>query len=258
MGVGIGIDKGGSRIHMAKLGVNIDHVATLRQARRTSYPDIVEAALAAERGGAEGITVHLREDRRHIQDADVDRLKARIATKLNLEMAAIDEMVRKACQVRPTDVCLVPEKREELTTEGGLDAAGQRETLAPVVAKLRDAGIRVSLFVDPDERQIEAARRLKAEAIELHTGTYADARDNDVRNKELGRILRAAQLAHGYGLIVNAGHGLTLDNVEPIAAISVLYELNIGHSIIADAIFVGLEAAVRRMKECMAAVHQPL
>ncbi len=243
---------------MVKLGVNIDHVATLRQARRSTYPDIVEAALAAERGGAEGITVHLREDRRHIQDEDVDRLQAAVATKLNLEMAATEEMVAKALQVRPLDVCLVPEKRQELTTEGGLDVAGQAEALAAIVSRLRDGGIRVSMFIDPDERQIEASRRLKAEVIEIHTGTYANAVDSSGRIRELERIMKAAQVAHGYGLIVNAGHGLTLDNVEPIAGIPMMHELNIGHSLIADALFVGLEEAVRRMKALMIEAHQPL
>ena len=238
-----------------KLGVNIDHVATIRQARRTSYPDVLVAAHAAERGGADGITVHLREDRRHIQDADVDALRAAITTKLNLEMAATEAMVRKACQVRPADVCLVPERREELTTEGGLDAAGQRQVLGRVVGELRDAGIRVSLFIDPDGAQIEAAARLRADAIEIHTGAYADAPTAAGRQSELARIQAAAQQAQAAGLIVNAGHGLTLDNVAPIAAIPVIHELNIGHSIVADALFVGLEEAVRRMKARMLAAR---
>lgn len=240
---------------MIKLGVNLDHVATLRQVRRTIYPDVLAAAQAAERGGADGITVHLREDRRHIQDADVDRLRARIGTKLNLEMAPTEEMVAKACVVRPQDVCLVPERREELTTEGGLDAAGQITTLRVVVSRLRDAGIRVSLFLDPEDQQIEAARQLGADAIEIHTGTYADVPTAPARQAELGRIRRAAQAAATARLIVNAGHGLTLDNVEPIAALAVIHELNIGHSIIADALFVGLEEAVRRMKQRMLAAH---
>ncbi len=236
---------------MIKLGVNLDHVATLRQVRRTSYPDLLAAAQAAERAGADGITVHLREDRRHIQDADVDLLRARIGTKLNLEMAAIEPMVVKACAVRPQDVCLVPERREELTTEGGLNVADQLETLRRVVGRLRAAGIRVSLFVDPEERQIEAARRVGADAIEIHTGTYADVPTAAARAAELERILVAARTAARAGLIVNAGHGLTLDNVAAIAAIPVLHELNIGHSIVADAVFVGLEEAVRRMKARM-------
>jgi len=240
---------------MIKLGVNIDHVATIRQVRRTPYPDLLAAAFAAERGGADGITVHLREDRRHIQDRDVDVLRARVATKLNLEMAATEEMVRKACTVRPQDVCMVPERREELTTEGGLDAAGQLETLSQAVRQLRAAGIRVSLFIDPEPRQIEAATRLQADAIEIHTGAYAEATTAIAREAELERIRNAAQGAHTAGLIVNAGHGLTLDNVEPVAAIAVIHELNIGHSIVADALFVGLEEAVRRMKARMLAAR---
>ncbi len=237
---------------MIKLGVNIDHIATIRQVRRTVYPDLLAAAHAAERGGADGITVHLREDRRHVQDADVGLLRARITTKLNLEMAATAEMLATACAVRPADVCLVPERRAELTTEGGLDAAGQMPALAGVVRGLRDAGIRVSLFIDPDSRQIDAAGRLQADAIELHTGAYANA-DSAARESELQRIREAARHAHAAGLIVNAGHGLTLDNVAPIAAIPVIHELNIGHSIVADALFVGLEEAVRRMKARMLA-----
>jgi pyridoxine 5-phosphate synthase len=240
---------------MIKLGVNIDHVATIRQARRTVYPDLLAAARAAERGGADGITIHLREDRRHIQDRDVEVLCAGIATKLNLEMAATEEMVQKACGLRPPDVCLVPERREELTTEGGLDAAGQLETLGPVVRQLRDAGIRVSLFIDPEERQIEAATRLRSAAIEIHTGAYAEAPTPAARATELQRIVEAARRAHDAGLIVNAGHGLTRDNVAPIAAIRVMHELNIGHSIVADALFVGLEEAVRRIKARMLAAR---
>ena len=233
---------------MVKLGVNIDHVATLRQVRRVRYPDVLQAALAAERGGADGITVHLREDRRHIQDGDVELLRAKLSTKLNLEMAATEEMVRNACTVRPADVCVVPERREELTTEGGLDVAGQVSTLANVTRRLRAAGIRVSMFIDPDVRQIDAAQRGGADAIEIHTGTYADAEAPAARQAELDRIRRAAEHARIAGLIVNAGHGLTLDNVGPIAAIAVVNELNIGHSIVADAVFVGIEEAVRRMK----------
>jgi len=233
---------------MTKLGVNIDHVATIRQARRTPYPDLLAAAQAAERGGADGITIHLREDRRHIQDEDVDRLRASITTKLNLEMAATEDMVRKACATLPNDVCLVPERRQELTTEGGLDAAAQSEALLSVVAQLRRAGIRVSLFIDPDEHQIDAAARLQSDAIEIHTGTYADATTPAARAAEMQRIYRAAQHASAAGLVVNAGHGLTLDNVTPVAAIPVMHELNIGHSLVADALFVGLEEAVRRMK----------
>jgi len=240
---------------MIKLGVNIDHVATLRQVRHTTYPDLVAAAHAAERGGADGITVHLREDRRHIQDADVDRLRTAIRVKLNLEMAATEEMVRKACAVRPQDVCIVPERRAELTTEGGLDAAGQLETLTPVVAALRRAEIRVSLFIDPEARQVDAASRLHADAIEIHTGAYADAASPAAQQAELGRIQRAAEAAAAVGLIVNAGHGLTVDNVGRIAAIPMINELNIGHSIVADAVLVGLEEAVRRMKAHMQAAR---
>lgn len=238
---------------MVLLGVNIDHVATLRQARRTPYPGILEAARAAERGGADGITVHLREDRRHIQDADVEILRAELRTKLNLEMAAIEEMVQKACRLQPPDVCLVPERRQELTTEGGLDVAGQEHALADVVRRLRDAGIRVSLFIDPDPRQIDSAARLGAEVIEIHTGVYAEATDSTARQQELLRIRAASAQAQAKGLIVNAGHGLTVENVAPIAAIPGMNELNIGHSIVADAIFLGLEAAVRRMKERLCA-----
>lgn len=233
------------------LGVNIDHVATLRQARRVAYPDVVAAAAAAERGGADGITIHLREDRRHIQDEDVDRLAASVRTKLNLEIAGVEAMVRIACRVRPRDVCVVPERREELTTEGGLDVAANLASIGAAVDALRAAGIRVSLFIDPEEAQIEATLRLGAEVVELHTGAYADAPDEARRRVELERIRHAASVAAEGGLIVNAGHGLTVDNVEPIAAIPELFELNIGHSLVADAVFVGLEAAVRRMKERM-------
>lgn len=239
---------------MIKLGVNIDHVATLRQARRTYYPDVVQAAIAAERGGADGITAHLREDRRHIQDRDIEQLHTAIATKLNFEMAATQEMVRKACEVSPADVCLVPEKRAEVTTEGGLDVAAQQESLRPVIQRLRDANIRVSLFIDPELAQIEAAHALAAEAIELHTGTYANA-SGEAQEDELTRIAAAAAAADALGLIVNAGHGLTLANVGPIAAIQVIHELNIGHSLIADALFVGLEQAVRQMKTVMVAAR---
>jgi len=241
---------------MLKLGVNIDHVATIRQARHTPYPDILAAARAAERGGADGITVHLREDRRHIQDRDVEVLRAGIDTKLNLEMAATDEMVRIACAVRPADVCLVPERRAELTTEGGLDVAGQVTVLESLVACLRQAGIRVSLFVDPEAQQVDAAVRVRADAIELHTGTYAEAHVAAVREAEVARVRRAADHAHAAGLIVNAGHGLTVDNVGPIAALPVVHELNIGHAIVADALFVGLEEAVRRMRARMLAARE--
>jgi pyridoxine 5-phosphate synthase len=229
-----------------RLGVNIDHVATLRQARRTPYPDLLEAARAAERGGAEGITVHLREDRRHIQDADVRRLRRRIATRLNLEMANHPDIVAIALDVRPHEVCLVPEKRQELTTEGGLDAAGQFRALAPTVAALQKRGIVVSLFIDPEPRQVAAAAALGAPCIELHTGTWCERRGAAAR-RELRRLAAAAEQAHALGIQVNAGHGLTLENVGPICRLPWLDTLNIGHSIVCHAVFVGLEAATRAM-----------
>lgn len=238
---------------MTRLGVNIDHIATIRQARRTSYPDIIAAARAAEHGGADGITVHLREDRRHIQDADVEALLGAVTTKVNLEMAATAEMARLACGWRPADACLVPERREELTTEGGLEVAANAAEMAAVVERLADAGVRVSLFIDPEPAQIDAARRVGAAAVEIHTGRYADAGDAALRRVELTRITAAARRAHDAGLIVNAGHGLTLDNVGAIAALPNLHELNIGHSIVARALFIGLEAATREMKDRIAA-----
>jgi len=241
---------------MLKLGVNVDHVATVRQARRTPYPDVVEAALAAERGGADGITVHLREDRRHIQDRDVWALRERLRTKLNLEMAATAEMVEIACLVCPPDVCLVPERREELTTEGGLDVAGARVAIGDVVARLRKANVRVSLFIDPSDTQIAAAGEVGANVVELHTGTYAEALSEMERESELERLRHAVQLAHHGGLIVNAGHGLTLENVTPIAALPQVEELNIGHSIVARALFVGMEEAAREMKQRMLAARE--
>lgn len=236
---------------MILLGVNIDHVATVRQARGTPYPDIVESALAAERGGADGITVHLREDRRHIQDRDVERLLPAVGTKVNLEMAVTDEMIAIARRLRPADVCLVPERRAELTTEGGLEVAGNRAVVGDAVARLADAGIRVSLFIDADPAQIDAARAVGAPLIEIHTGRYAGADDDPVRAAELLRIRAAASQARELGLVVNAGHGLTVGNVGPIAAIPGMHELNIGHSIVARALLLGLEAAVREMKAAM-------
>ena len=236
---------------MILLGVNIDHVATVRQARGTAYPDIVEAALAAERGGADGITVHLREDRRHIQDRDVERLLPAVRTKVNLEMAVTAEMVAIGCRLRPTDVCLVPERRQELTTEGGLEVAGNRQAVGEAVARLAEAGIRVSLFIDADPAQIDAAHAVGAPVIEIHTGRYADAPDRAAAERELARIAAGARQATALGLIVNAGHGLTVGNVGPIAAIPAMHELNIGHSIVARAILVGMEAAVREMKAAM-------
>lgn len=235
------------------LGVNIDHVATLRQARGTTYPDILRAALLAEAAGADSITMHLREDRRHIQDADVYRVRENIATKLNLEMAVTEEMLSIALDVAPRDVCLVPEKREELTTEGGLDVVSNEATIAAACERLAAAGIRVSLFIDPDTAQIEAACRCAAPVVEIHTGAYADAEDESEREAELGRIREAVAYGLEQGLMVNAGHGLTVDNVGAIAAIPGLTELNIGHALIADAVFVGLDDAVRAMKQAMLA-----
>jgi len=234
-----------------KLGVNVDHVATVRQARGTRYPDVLAAALAAERGGADGITAHLREDRRHIQDEDVIALIKNVATKLNMEMAATAEMVEIAARLRPADVCLVPERRQELTTEGGLNVIAHRDAVAFAIDRLTKAAIRVSLFIDPDPRQIEAAAELHAAAVEIHTGAYADAISADQREHELARIRASVEEAHSAGLIVNAGHGLTVDNVAPIAAMPQIYELNIGHSIVARALFLGIEAATREMKQEM-------
>ena len=230
-----------------RLGVNVDHVATLRQARGTSYPDPVEAAVAAERAGAGGITIHLREDRRHIQDDDVVRMKAAIATKLNLEMAATTEMLSIAERVGPAAVCLVPEKREELTTEGGLAVAGHERVLAPVVERLRRAGIEVSLFIDPLAAEIEASAAVAASVVELHSGAYADATDAGRKGEELARLREAASLAAACGLQVNGGHGLTAGNVGEVAAIPEMVELNIGHSIICRAVMVGMEEAVGEM-----------
>ena len=233
------------------LGVNVDHVATVRQARGGNYPDPVHAALQAELAGAEGITMHLREDRRHIQDSDVARYSACAQTKLNLEMAATDEMLRIAIETAPVDVCIVPEKREELTTEGGLNVAGAASSLKTVCDELREHNIRVSLFIDPDEAQIEATRELGAPVIELHTGTYAEAQDLNERQRELDKLINAAALADSLGLVVNAGHGLNRHNVSPIAAIPQIHELNIGHSLVADAMFEGLPQAIKTMKTLM-------
>jgi pyridoxine 5-phosphate synthase len=232
---------------MASLGVNIDHLATVRQARRTVEPDPVTLALLAELGGADGITVHLREDRRHIQDRDVDLLRATVRSRLNLEMAATDAMEAVALRVRPAMVTLVPERREEVTTEGGLDAAGQGDALRQRVERLQSAGIPVSLFIDPDGRQIDAAAASGSRWIELHTGRYADAPWPD-QPAELARLEKACDLARQRGLRVNAGHGLTYQNVEPVAAMAGVEELNIGHTIIARALAVGLTEAVREMK----------
>ncbi|HET9460151.1 MAG TPA: pyridoxine 5'-phosphate synthase [Sphingomicrobium sp.] len=233
-----------------RLGVNIDHVATIRNARGGDHPDPVRAAHIAAKAGADGITAHLREDRRHITDADIDRLMAEIDLPLNLEMAATREMLEIALAHRPHAACIVPERREERTTEGGLDAAGQRDHLAFYVDKLRSTGIRVSLFIEPDERQVEAALRLGAPVVEFHTGRYAHV-NGDERATELRRIGDCAALAVKNGIEPHAGHGLTFDNVQPIAAIPQLAELNIGHFLVGEAIFTGLEASVARMRALM-------
>lgn len=228
------------------LGVNIDHVATLRQARGTCYPDPVKAALLCEQAGADGITLHLREDRRHIQDHDVRRMRPLLQTRMNLEIAVTDFMIEFACEIKPQYVCLVPEKREELTTEGGLDVAGQLDKIRQATARLTAAGCAVSLFIDPVQAQIDAAIACGAPLIELHTGAYAEA-TGDEQQHELKRLQDAAAYADGR-LIVNAGHGLHLQNVSPIAQIPNIYELNIGHALIADSVFVGLTQAVQDMK----------
>ena len=233
------------------LGVNIDHVATVRNARGTKYPDPVHAAEIAERAGADGITVHLREDRRHIKDRDVYLLRDTLQTRMNLEMAVTDEMVAIALDVKPTYVCLVPEKREELTTEGGLDVVGQLEKVKAATQILTEAGIKVSLFIDADREQIDAAKACGAPYIELHTGHYADAESDEDMQAELKKIAAAASYAADQGIKVNAGHGLTYHNVTPIAAIPEIYELNIGHSIVGRAVFDGLSKAVADMKEIM-------
>ena len=234
-----------------KLGVNIDHIATLRQARRTPYPDLAIAARAAEVGGADSITIHLREDRRHIQDADVHRLRRSLTAPMNLELAATAEMVEIACAVRPWACCIVPERRAELTTEGGLDVVACSAELGPLCARLALAGIEVSLFIDPAPAQIEAAQRLGVAAIELHTGRYAEAAAGAAGTQELELLRKAAAVAAASGLIVNAGHGLHYDNVAPIAAIGQLRDLNIGHAIVARAVFTGLTNAVQEMKRLL-------
>jgi pyridoxine 5-phosphate synthase len=242
-------------IRSIELGINIDHVATVRQARRAPYPDPVHAALIAEQAGADNITLHLREDRRHIQDRDVRLLRPLLQTRMNLEMGLTEEMLGIAIDVRPHDVCLVPENRQEITTEGGLDVAAGIERVAQGVRRLADAGSRVALFIAPDLAQIEAAKRSGAPIIELHTGTYAEATGGE-RARELGRLNAAAKRAASLGLEVHAGHGLTYHNVQPVAAIPEIVELNIGHCIIARAIFSGLEAAVRDMKNLMIGARQ--
>ena len=237
-----------------RLGVNIDHVATIRNARGGEHPDPVRAAQIVADCGGDGITVHLREDRRHIREEDLARVQDATGLPLNLEMAATDEMLEIALRHKPHAACIVPERREERTTEGGLDAAGQHNRLVPIVSRLRDAGIRVSLFIGPDERQIEAAIKLGAPVVELHTGDYAHA-EGDARAAELKKLADMAALAAKNGIEPHAGHGLTYDNVQPIAAIPQIAELNIGHYLIGEAIFVGLEASVRRMRELMDAAR---
>ena len=236
---------------MIKLGVNIDHVATIRQARDTRYPSPVQAALRAEEAGADSITLHLREDRRHIQDADVFALRGLLQTKMNLEMALTEEMVGIALKVKPQDVCLVPEKREERTTEGGLDVIANFDAVKTACERLNEAGIRVSLFIGPDIKQIDAAKEAGAPVVEIHTGAFADAVEGRQKKDELMRIVTAVTHGVNLGLAVNAGHGLNYHNVKDIAAIPGIEELNIGHAIIAHALFVGWDNAVREMKQLM-------
>lgn len=233
---------------MLELGVNIDHVATVRQARQTNEPDPVWAAALAEMGGADCITLHLREDRRHISDRDLQILRQTVTVKLNLEMACNDEVLAIACGVKPDQATLVPERREEVTTEGGLDICSQRDKVESVVRKLQEAGISVSLFLDPDPRQIEEAARLKVAAVELHTGQYAEAKPGAAQQKELEKLQSVGAMVCGFGMALHAGHGLTYRNVRPVAKIEGMHELNIGHSIVARAIMVGFEEAVREMK----------
>ena len=239
----------------ALLGVNIDHVATLRQARGTSYPDPVSAALICEQAGAEGITLHLREDRRHIQDDDVRRMRPLLKTRMNLEMAVTEEMIEFAKEIRPQHVCLVPERREEVTTEGGLDVVGNFAAVKAATQELTAIGCDVSLFIDADLAQIDAAVACGAPTIEIHTGAYANAENEAAQQAELTRIVQGVEYAASRGLVINAGHGLNLDNVGAIAAIQHIHELNIGHALIGDAVFVGLEQAVKRMKAAIDAAR---
>jgi pyridoxine 5-phosphate synthase len=236
------------------LGVNIDHVATLRQARRGRFPDPVHAALAAETAGADSITLHLREDRRHIQDHDVRSLRGLLQTRMNLELAVTDEMLKIASELRPADCCLVPERRQEITTEGGLEVAAQLPRIREACAQLAQAGVRVALFIDPEPRQVEAAAQAGAPVIELHTGAYAEAAGAR-RAAELERLRAAARLGARLGLEVHAGHGLNYHNVQPVAAVREIVELNIGHAVIGHALFVGIAEAVREMKALMAAAR---
>ncbi|GJC30162.1 pyridoxine 5'-phosphate synthase [Acinetobacter sp. KAM398] len=240
---------------MALLGVNIDHVATLRQARGTNYPDPVKAALVCEQAGAEGITLHLREDRRHIQDDDVRRMRPLLKTRMNLEMAVTEEMIEFAKEIRPQHVCLVPERREEVTTEGGLDVVGNFAAVKAATQELTAIGCDVSLFIDADLAQIDAAVACGAPTIEIHTGAYANAENEAAQQAELTRIVQGVEYAASRGLVINAGHGLNLDNVGAIAAIPHIHELNIGHALIGDAVFVGLEQAVKRMKAAIDAAR---
>ena len=233
-----------------RLGVNIDHVATVRNARGGAHPDPLRAAAIATEAGADGITAHLREDRRHIRDGDIERLMAELRVPLNFEMAATEEMIEIALRHRPHAACLVPERREEVTTEGGLDVVGQQNRLTPLVGRLNDAGIRVSIFIEADPAQLEAARRVGAPVVELHTGRYCEA-EGDRRASELERIARAARTAAGLGLECHAGHGLGFDTVAPVAAIPELVELNIGHFLVGEAIFIGLADAVRQIRALM-------
>ncbi len=241
--------------HSILLGVNIDHVATLRQARGTRYPDPIQAAIESEQAGADSITLHLREDRRHIQDRDVEMLKDILQTRMNLEMAVTGEMLSIASRIQPSDCCLVPERREELTTEGGLDVAGQQARMRDACQQLADAGIRVSLFIDADPRQVEASKAVGAPCVEIHTGHFADAVGAVARQAEFNKVRDAVILGDELGLQVNAGHGLHYHNVQAIAALPAVRELNIGHAIVARAVFSGLADAVREMKRLMLAVR---
>jgi pyridoxine 5-phosphate synthase len=236
---------------LIQLGVNIDHVATLRQARGTRYPDPVQAAIDAEQAGADGITLHLREDRRHIQERDVELIKQVLQTRMNFEMASVEEMVNYALGIKPEHCCLVPERREELTTEGGLDVVSRQRELAQTCARLKDAGIQVSLFIDPNPDQVAAAAQSGAPVIEIHTGSFADAVDGESRASELARVKAAVKQGLDLGLQVNAGHGLNYHNVQDVVTIPGITELNIGHAIIARAVFTGLQEAVREMKSLM-------
>jgi len=238
---------------MIKLGLNIDHVATLREVRGTRYPNMVRAALVCEEAGADAITLHLREDRRHIQDADVETLRSMLQTRMNLECAVTDEMIENALRIKPHDICLVPERREELTTEGGLDVVRHLDAVQRATARCGEAGIRVSLFIDADEKQVDAAKELGAPVVEIHTGKYADADSVAERENELARIRKAVEHGHALGLQVNAGHGLNYHNVRSIVAIPHIAELNIGHAIVAEALFIGLEQAVKKMKALLVA-----